>query len=297
VSGEVSETAGSSTVTAPVKVVLAPAGLQHESRATWMVTKRELIRMKGDRTRMLAMLAQPVLFLFVLGNGLAGLTAGGLGGVDFKTFMFPGILATSTLFTAMFAAISVVWDREYGFLREMMVAPVSRTSIILGKALGGSIVATLQGAIIILLGPLVGVGLTVPLVLQLMVEIFIISFAITSFGLVLASRVKQMQAVMGIMQMIMLPLTMLSGAMYPLTNLPTWLDVLVKINPLTYGVHAVRTSVFDSLPAAEQAALAPLNPRIERFGIVISATAGIGIVLLIGLVLLGVAALEFRRSE
>lgn len=281
----------------PVQVVLAPAGLRHESRAAWMVMKRELIRMKGDRTRMLAMLAQPVLFLFVLGNGLAGLTAGGLGGVDFKTFMFPGILATSTLFTAMFAAISVVWDREYGFLREMMVAPVSRTSIILGKALGGSIVATLQGAIIILLGPLVGVGLTVPLVLQLVVEIFIISFAITSFGLVLAARVKQMQAVMGIMQMIMLPLTMLSGAMYPLTALPTWLDVLVKINPLTYGVHAVRESVFDSLPAAEQAALAPLNPPIEVLGVDVSATAGIGIVLLIGVALLAVAALEFRRSE
>ena len=284
-------------VTNPVKVVLAPSGLRHEGRAAWMVTRRELIRMRGDRTRMLAMLAQPVLFLFVLGNGLAGLTSGSLGGVDFKTFMFPGILATSTLFTAMFAAISVVWDREYGFLREMMVAPVSRTSIILGKAMGGSIVATLQGAIIILLGPLVGVSLTVPLVIQLIVEIFIISFAITSFGLVLASRVKQMQAVMGIMQMIMLPLTMLSGAMYPLTNLPTWLDVLVKLNPLTYGVHAVRDSVFSSLPADEQAALAPLNPPIEVFGVDISATAGMGIVLAIGVALLAIAALEFRRSE
>jgi ABC-2 type transport system permease protein len=281
----------------PVAVQLAPAGLRHEGRATWMVMRRELIRMRGDRTRMLAMLAQPVLFLFVLGNGLAGLTSGSLGGVDFKTFMFPGILATSTLFTAMFAAISVVWDREYGFLREMMVAPVSRTSIILGKALGGSIVATLQGAIIILLGPLVGVSLTVTLVIELIIEIFIISFAITSFGLVLASRVKQMQAVMGIMQMIMLPLTMLSGAMYPLTNLPTWLDVLVKLNPLTYGVHAVRTSVFSSLPASEQAALVPLNPPIEVFGVSVSAGAGIVIVLAIGVLLLGVAALEFRRSE
>jgi ABC-2 type transport system permease protein len=284
-------------VTEPVRVVLAPAGVRHEARAAWMVTRRELLRMKGDRTRMLAMLAQPVLFLFVLGNGLAGLTSGSLGGVDFKTFMFPGILATSTLFTAMFAAISVVWDREYGFLREMMVAPVSRTSIILGKAMGGSIVATFQGAIIILLGPFVGVSLTVPLVIQLIVEIFIISFAITSFGLVLASRVKQMQAVMGIMQMIMLPLTMLSGAMYPLTNLPTWLDVLVKINPLTYGVHAVRTTVFNSLPADEQAALAPLNPPIEVFGMSVSAGAGIVVVLGIGVVLLGIAALEFRRSE
>lgn len=282
---------------APVRVVLAPSGTRHEARAAWMVTKRELLRMKGDRTRMLAMLLQPLLFLFVLGNGLAGLTSGSLGGVDFKTFMFPGILATSTLFTAMFAAISVVWDREYGFLREMMVAPVGRTSIILGKALGGTIVATAQGAIIILLGPLVGVSLSVALVLQLVVEIFIISFAITSFGLVLAARVRQMQAVMGIMQMIMLPLTMLSGAMYPLTNLPTWLDVLVKINPLTYGVHAVRESVFSTLPASEQAALAPINPPISLFGLDVSATAGIAIVLMIGVVLLGVAAAEFRRSE
>jgi ABC-2 type transport system permease protein len=284
-------------VSEPVKVVLAPAGLRHEARATWMVMKRELIRMKGDRTRLLAMLIQPALFLFVLGNGLASLTNQSLGGVDLKTFMFPGILATSTLFTAMFAAISVVWDREYGFLREMMVAPVSRTSIILGKALGGSVVATGQGAIIILLGPLVGVSLTPRLVVVLIVEIFVISFTITSFGLVLASRVKQMQAVMGIMQMILLPLTMLSGALYPITGLPQWLEVVVKLNPLTYGVHAVRETVVNSLPAAEQAALAPLNPPISLLGLEISASAGMVIVLVIGLLLLAVAALEFRRSE
>lgn len=280
-----------------VEVRVAEPGLAQDARAALVVWKRELIRMWGDRTRMVAMLVQPVLFLFVLGAGLATLTTAGTGGVDFRTFLFPGVLATSTLFTAMFAAVSVVWDREFGFLREMMVAPVSRSAIIVGKALGGATVATLQGCIIILLGPLVGVPLSVPLVLALIGEVFIISFTITSFGLVIAARVTQMQAVMGIMQMIMLPLTFLSGALYPIANLPTWLSFLVTVNPLTYGVHAVRDTVFSHLDPTTAAALAPLNPPIEVLGLTVGPTGSLLYVLAIGLVLLGVAALEFRRTE
>ncbi len=281
---------------ATVPVHVARAGVAHDLRAAVMVWRRELIRFWGDRTRMIAMLVQPVLFIFVLGNGLSGLTSMAIPGFDFKTFLFPGVLATSTLFTAMFAAVSVVWDREFGFLREMMVAPVSRTSIIVGKAMGGSTVATVQGALVIALAPFVGVPLSVRLVVVLLIEVFIISFAITSFGLVIAARVTQMQAVMGIMQMIMLPLTFLSGALYPLVGLPTWLSILVHLNPLTYGVHAVRVTVFESLhvPAG---ALLRVNPTLTIGGWPVSVVACLALVLGIGLVMLAIAAAEFSKSE
>jgi ABC-2 type transport system permease protein len=285
------------TSTPTVAVRVAEPGLAQNLRAVSVVLRRELIRFATDRTRMIAMLVQPLLFLFVLGNGLSSVTAASTNGVPYKTFMFPGILATSTLFTAMFASVSVVWDREFGFLREMMVAPVSRTAIIVGKAIGGATVATAQGCIIIALGPLVGVPLSVSLVLTLVVEVFIISFAITAFGLVIAARMQSMQAVMGVMQMIMLPMMMLSGALYPISNLPPWLTVLVKLNPLTYGVYVVRSAVFRHLPIATRVALAPLNQPIIVFGHAVTPAEGIALVLTMGLILLGVAAAEFRRTE
>ena len=115
--------------------------MSHQLRATWVVTRRELLRLKQDKARMVTMLLQPLLFIFVMGTGLGSIVDTG-GGTDFRTFLFPGVLATSVLFTAAFAGISLVWDREFGFLREMMVAPISRASIIWGKCLGGAIVAT-----------------------------------------------------------------------------------------------------------------------------------------------------------
>ena len=283
-------------MTATIPVRIAQPGLSHDARAVAIVWRRELIRFWKDRTRIISLLVQPVLFLFVLGNGLASLTARSTGGVDIKTFMFPGVLATSTLFTAMFAAISVVWDREFGFLREMMVAPVSRSSIMIGKCLGGTTVATLQGLLVIALAPLVHVTLSVTLVLELILEIFLISFAITAFGLVIAARIKQMQAVMGIMQMIMLPMTMLSGGLYPLRALPGWLSVLIHCNPLTYGVHAVRTTVFNHLTVSS-AALDALNPPLSIGGWVVPMAAQLLLLLVIGVVLLAVAVSEFSRSE
>ena len=141
----------------PSPVALAPAGPAHTLRAVKVVWQREMIRFGRDRSRLISGLAQPLLLLFVLGTGLSGLVRASTGGVDFTTFLFPGIVATSTLFTAIFAGISIVWDREFGFLREMLVAPVPRTAILLGKCFGGATVATLQAGILLALAGLVGV--------------------------------------------------------------------------------------------------------------------------------------------
>ncbi len=220
------------------------AGLRQDLRGVKVVWQRELLRFGQDRIRIAAFLVQPILFLFVLGTGLSSLTDASMGGVDLRTFMFPGVLATSVLFTAIFSAASVVWDREFGFLREMLVAPVRRGSIIVGKAFGGATVATLQSLIILALAGTVGVPYNPVMIITLIGELFLLAFALCSIGLVIAARVQQMQAMMGVMQMLVLPLSFLSGALYPISNLPTWLKTLTLINPVTYAVHTIRSTVF-----------------------------------------------------
>src|SRR5207248_6557318 len=167
----ITETTGRS---APL--VLPGRTLGHEFRAVRIVWQRELIRFFQDRPRIVVGLVQPVLFLFVLGTGLSSFASGATGGLNLKTFMFPGVLAMSTMFTAMFSAASIVWDREFGFLREMLVAPVRRSSIVVGKCLGGATVATMQGMVILLLAGAVGVPYTPALMVTLVVELLLLSF-------------------------------------------------------------------------------------------------------------------------
>ncbi|MGZ6793856.1 MAG: ABC transporter permease, partial [Mycobacteriales bacterium] len=265
-------------------------------RAVKIVVQRDLIRTLQDRTRFVAALVQPLLFLFVLGSGLGSLTRGATGALDLKTFMFPGILATSTLFTAIFSAVSIVWDREFGFLREMLVAPVRRSSIIVGKALGGATVATTQGLIVLALAPLVHVPLTVGLVATLVAEVFLLSFTLTALGLAIVARITQVQTVMGLMQVLLLPLSFLSGALYPLSGLPGWLSVLVRVNPLTYAVHPVRAAVFDHLDVTP-AVRGRLNPPITWGGWVVPIWLQLALVASIGLGLMALAVREFQKVE
>lgn len=285
------------TTGAPVvPVLVAQAGLRRDAQAVKVVMHRELIRFGQDRLRFVSALVQPVLFLFVLGTGLSSLTDGATGGVDLQTFMYPGILATSAMFTAVFAAVSIVWDREFGFLREMLVAPVRRSSIILGKALGGALVATLQSIVILILAPVVGVSLTPVLALVILGEIFLLSFTLTSLGLVVVARIQQIQTVMGIMQMVVLPLSFLSGALYPISGLPGWLTFLVKVNPVTYVVNPVRTAVFSNVDASP-AALDALNPPLTWWGWTVPVGVQLALVAALGIVFLGVAVRQFSTVE
>jgi ABC-2 type transport system permease protein len=277
-------------------VRVVEAGLRQDLRGVKVVWHRELLRFRQDRIRIVAFLVQPILFLFVLGTGLSSLTDASTGGVDLRTFMFPGVLATSVLFTATFSAASVVWDREFGFLREMLVAPVRRGSIIVGKAFGGATVATLQSLVILALAGTVGVPYDPAMIALLIGELFLLAFALCSIGLVIAARVQQMQAMMGVMQMLVLPLSFLSGALYPIADLPTWLKTLTMLNPVTYGVHAIRTTVFNYVDAP-QAALDALNPPLEWFGWTVPMVVQLGIVVVLGIVLLAVATAEFNRVE
>src|ERR671934_460695 len=158
------------------RVRVPRAGLRSDLRAVRVVWQRELIRFARDRARIVTALVQPVLFLFVLGTGLSRLASSGTHGVSLRTFVYPGVLAMAVLFTALFSAASIVWDREFGFLREMLVAPVGRGAIVLGKCLGGASVATFQGLVILALAGAVGIPYSPALLLTLTGELLLLSF-------------------------------------------------------------------------------------------------------------------------
>jgi ABC-2 type transport system permease protein len=245
---------------------------------------------------MLTSLLQPVLFLFVLGTGLSALASGGTGGVNLRTFMFPGVLSMALLFTAAFSAGSIVWDREFGFLREMLVAPVRRGAIVIGKCLGGATVAAGQGLVFLSLAGLVHVPYSPVLLLTLVAELLLLAFTLTAFGLMAAARIRSMQSFMALVQMFLLPMFFLSGALYPLSNLPTWLQALNRIDPLTYAVDPMRRAVFAHLdiPAVAQRVL---NPGVTWWGWRVPTLAELALVLVMGLVMLGIAIAEFSRAE
>jgi ABC-2 type transport system permease protein len=279
-----------------VRVRVPERSLASELRAIRIVWKRELIRYRSDRIRIVTTLVQPLLFLFVLGSGLQSLSAASTHGVNLKTFIFPGILCISVMFTAMFSAASIVWDREFGFLREMMVAPVRRSSIVIGKCLGGATVASFQGVIVLCLAGAVHVPYAPTLILGVLVLQVLLAFAITAFGVMVAARISQMQSFMGVMQMVVMPMFFISGALFPVSGLPGWLAVLNRIDPLTYAVDPMRRLVFSHLhisPLAKRV----LDPGVTWWGWHVPGVLEAGIIVALGLVMLGVAIWEFSATE
>ncbi len=286
-----------SAVTADVIAVRVPERTwRSEVRAVKTVWHRDLIRFLGNRGQTMAWLVQPLLFLFVLGSGLQSLSAASTGGVDLTTFIFPGVLCIAVLFTAMISAGSLVWDRELGFLQEMVVAPVSRTSIVLGKCLGGASIAASQGVIVLALAGLVGVPYDPGLLLGAVGVLVLLAFAVTAFGLLVAVSITQAQTFTWVMQLVVFPTVFLSGALYPVAGLPAWLEVLNRINPLTYAVDPMRHLVFSHLDVSETARRA-LDPGVTWFGWQVPPLVQVGIVLLLGLAMIGVAIRRFSRAE
>ena len=261
-----------------------------------IVWKRELIRFVNDRMRIITALVQPLLFLFVLGSGLQQLARAGTGGVSLKTFIYPGILCMAVMFTAMFSAASIVWDREFGFLREMLVAPVRRSSIVVGKCLGGATVASLQGLILVCLAGAVGVPYSPQLILGILALQLLLAFSITAFGVMVAARITQMQSFMGLMQMVVMPMFFLAGALFPVANLLAWLTVLNRIDSLTYAVDPMRRLVFDHLDISVAARRA-LDPGVSWWGWHVPALLEAAVVLALGLTMLAIAIWEFNASE
>jgi ABC-2 type transport system permease protein len=270
--------------------------VRSELRAIKVVWKRELIRFSRDRLRILTALIQPFLFLFILGTGLSRLAAGGTHGVNLRTFVYPGVLCLAVMFTAMFSAASLVWDREFGFLREMMVAPVRRSSLVLGKCFGGATVAGFEGVLVLAIAPLVGVPYAPLLIAEVFALQLLLAFAITAFGVMVAARITQMQSFMALMQMAIMPMYFLSAALFPVIGLPLWLAILNRLDPLTYAVDPMRRAVFAHLhisPAARHA----LAPGVSWFGWRVPGLLEAAILALLGVVMLAIAIAEFSATE
>jgi len=266
-------------------------------RAMRMVWKRELIRFFRNRIRIVTSLMQPVLFLFVLGSGLGGITAGVTGHFNFKTFMFPGVLAMAVLFTAIFSAISIVWDREFGFLREMLVAPVRRSALVVGKCLGGATVATGQGIVMLLLAGAVHVPYNPVLLLTLVGELLLVALALTSFGVMAASRMQEVESFQVVMQFFVLPMFFLSGAFFPLSSIPTWLKALAVIDPLSYGVDPMRRAVFSRLHNVSPQSMRTLAPGLHWNGWRVPTLLELAIVAAMGLVMISIAIWQFSKAD
>jgi ABC-2 type transport system permease protein len=206
----------------------------------YIMWQRQLKRYWRSKSRVIGSLGQPLLFLLALGLGFGPVfQAAGQG--DYFQFLVPGIIAMSILFTATFNGIEVIWDRQFGFLKETLVAPVSRFTIMFGKTLGGATVAVIQGIIVMLLSLFFGFKLT-SIASLLTGLLFMLGIAIlfTSAGIALASKMQDMHGFQLIINFLIMPIFFLSGALFPLANLPTSLNIITRLNPLTYGVDGIR---------------------------------------------------------
>jgi ABC-2 type transport system permease protein len=269
--------------------------LAEELRTIGMVWEREAIRFFRTRARVASSFVQPVLFLFVLGYGMSTLV-GTAAGFDFKKFLFPGIVAMTVMSTAISSAISIVWDREFGFLREMLVAPVSRMSLVSGKTLGGASIATVQGTIMLALAPLIGVRLTWLVVVEVIGLELLMAVTMTAFGVFVASHIRRMEGFSVVMQLLLFPMLFLSGALFPLSGLPGWLTVLTRINPLTYAVAPLRDVVF-AAQHMPPAAAAKFSSSATLFGYTLSNAACVGITCAFAVAFAALAVTGFGKPD
>ncbi len=207
----------------------------------YIMRLRQLKRFWRSKARIIWSLGQPILFLVALGYGFGPLYQKA-GGGNYIEFLAPGIIIMSVLFTAMFNGIEVIWDRQFGFLKESLVAPVARYKIMIGRTLGGATVASFQGIVVFLISIAIGFRpVSIPLALLAFVFMFLIAILFAALGTAIASNIEDMQAFSLIMNFVIMPIFFLSGALFPLAGLAKAITYIVKFNPLTYGVDAVRS--------------------------------------------------------
>ena len=258
-------------------------------RGIWVVAYRELLRFIQERTRLFSSFAMPLIFLVVFGAGFGELVGSMTPGIDYIQFMYPGILAMTVLMSSVMSGISIVWDREFGFLKEILVSPLGRGGIILGKAAGGAAVAILQGVVMLILAPILGVSIDLLMVLELILVITIVSMSLSGMGLLVASRMQSQQGFQVIIQLLIMPLIFLAGVFYPVNNVPIWMEVVSKANPLSYGVDAIRQIFLGSEGAA--------TIGVTIFGHTMTVLEDVLVVAAFGAVFLSLAVWSFSRQN
>ena len=248
-------------------------------QAIYVMWLRQMKRFVRSKSRLLITIIQPLLFLFILGSGFRSITMPGLEG-NFIHFFAPGIVAMAILFSSMFAGVSILWDKQFGFLQEVLVAPVSRFSIIVGRTLGGATTALIQGFVILMIAILIGTPISgIPGLLLSIIFMILIAFSAVGFGLIIASKLTDFQSFPVIMNLIIMPLLFLSSAFFPVAENPTLLKI-AYFNPLFYMVDGLR----GSLIGVEHAVIK--NPLIS-----------LTIVFILCLTLLSIGSILFSKSE
>ena len=256
---------------------LAPsAGVALPAFTLWW---REIVRFYRQPTRVVGVLASPLVFWLVIGSGFGTSfrSGGGPGQQHYLDYFYPGALIMIVLFTSIFTMMSVIEDRKEGFLLSVLVAPVPRTAIVLGKVLGGTTLSAIQGMIFLIFAPFAGVHLDLVQVLLVGVVVFLVSFSLTALGFAIAWPMDSSQAFHGIVNLFLIPLWLLSGALFPLAGASGWIRVIMRLNPLTYGVEALRGLLY---PGAETSFPLP---------------SAMATLLLFSLVMLGLAVLMSNR--
>jgi ABC-2 type transport system permease protein len=236
------------TQTAALSRPIAPAsaGVWLPAFTLWW---REVVRFYRQRTRVIGVLASPLVFWIVIGSGFGTSfrSGGGPGQQNYLDYFYPGALIMIVLFTSIFTMMSVIEDRKAGFLLSVMVAPVPRSAIVLGKVLGGTTLSAVQGMIFLVFAPFAGIHLNLLQVLLVAVVVFLVSFALTALGFAIAWPMDSTQAFHGIINLFLIPLWLLSGAMFPITRASGWIRILMYMNPLTYGVEALRALLYPAM--------------------------------------------------
>jgi ABC-2 type transport system permease protein len=212
--------------------------MNREIEAVYTVWLREMIRYVRAKERIISSIAQPIFWLLIFGSSMR--TSIPVEGLNYQTFIAPGIVVMAIMFTSMFSGISVIWDRELGFMKEMLVAPVSRLSIVAGKCFGGATTAVIQGILVLLISFALGVRVDIATFLILIPIMFLIALGIVGIGVAIASILESMEGFGMIMNFIIMPMFFLSGALFPINNLPDWLKIVTYIDPVTYDVELTR---------------------------------------------------------
>jgi ABC-2 type transport system permease protein len=260
-------------------------------RGIWVIAYRELLRFVQERSRLISSFAMPLIFLVIFGAGFNRIIGNLTSGVNYIQFMYPGIIAMTVLMSSVFSGLSVVWDREFGFLREVLVAPLNRGGIVLGKATGNAATAVLQGLVLLALAPVVGVTIDGRIIAGMFTVLIVLSLSLSGLGVLVASRMRSQQGFQLVIQALVFPLIFLAGVFFPVNNVPTWLSVLSKIDPVTYGVDAIR-QLFLGGSAAGSSIIG-----VTIFGHTMTMWQDLGIVAGFGAILMVLGILSFSQQE
>jgi ABC-2 type transport system permease protein len=260
-------------------------------RGIWVIAYRELLRFVQERSRLISSFAMPLIFLAIFGAGFNRIIGNLTPGVNYVQFMYPGIIAMTVLMSSVFSGLSIVWDREFGFLREVLVAPLNRGGIVLGKATGNAATAILQGLVLLALAPVVGVTIDGTIIAGMFPVLIVLSLSLSGLGVLVASRMRSQQGFQLVIQALVFPLIFLAGVFFPVNNVPTWLSILSKIDPVTYGVDAIRQLFLGSSSAGSSII------GVTIFGHTMTMWQDLGIVAGFGAILMVLGIVSFSQQE